>query len=76
MIDAVKKSEDGAQVVVRVHEFAGSRGAVEIKSDLKITSWQECDLMERNRENEQKSDSIRFHIKPYEIKTFLVNVNT
>ncbi|WP_077625258.1 alpha-mannosidase [Sediminibacillus massiliensis] len=75
MIDAVKKAEDSNQVVIRVHEFSGARGKVEITSDFEIVSWQECDLMERRPADERKGDAFHFDIKPYEIKTFLVTLN-
>lgn len=72
MIDAVKKSEDQDKIIIRMHEFSGRRGPVEIKSDMKINSWQECDLMERELGNESNESNLQFNIKPYEIKTFLV----
>lgn len=75
MIDAVKKSEDQDKVIVRVHEFTGRRGPVEIKSDRKICTWQECNLMEQDLGKESKDRKFQFEIKPYEIKTFLVELD-
>lgn len=75
MIDAIKKAEDGNKIVLRVHEFTGRRGSVDIQSDLTIRSWQECDLMERPISSPTQG-SIQFDINPYEIKTFLVDVST
>ncbi len=73
MIDAVKKAEDRDDAyVLRVHEFAGIRGAVDIASDARIESWQECDLLERPIGDVQDKASIRVSIKPYEIRTFIV----
>jgi len=74
MVDAVKKAEDHDKIVLRVHEFSGRRGPVEIYSDLPIRSWQECDLMERVIGEQSTEPAIRFHIKPYEIKTFMVDM--
>ncbi|MCP4405587.1 MAG: alpha-mannosidase, partial [bacterium] len=74
MIDTVKKSEDSNRIVLRIHEFAGARGAVEIQSDLCIQSWQESDLMERTFGEKHLESRICFDITPYEIKTFLVDV--
>lgn len=74
MIDAVKKAEDDNKIVLRVHEFTGSRGPVTISSDLTIASWQECNLMEKTTGTLQHSKEITFDIAPYEIKTFLVNI--
>ncbi|ASK62214.1 alpha-mannosidase [Virgibacillus phasianinus] len=72
MIDAVKKAEYDDRIVVRMHEFEGKRIDAELSSDLGILSWQECDLMERPLAEQVKNDMINFQIKPYEIKTYLV----
>lgn len=74
MIDAVKKSEDRERLILRVHDFSGGREDVEISSDFTIRSWQECNLMERPIGEEVREDRIRFHLNPYEIKTFLVDI--
>jgi alpha-mannosidase len=76
MIDAVKKSEEGKRIVVRLHEFAGSRGNVSLQSDLLIEGWQECDLMERPTGDLVNHDKIQFQIKPYEIITLLIDVRS
>ena len=72
MVDAVKKAEDSGQVVLRFHEFAGSRGTVEFASGLPIRSWQECDLLERPFGEKSTEPAIRLSVTPYEIKTVLV----
>jgi alpha-mannosidase len=72
MVDAVKKAEDDDRVVVRLHEFAGGRGLVELAGDWPIRSWQECDLLERPIGDRHEREPLRFAIDPYEIKTFLV----
>ncbi len=74
MIDAVKKAEDEDKVLVRLHEFAGSRVRAEMTSDAAISAWQECDLLERPEGERQNGAVIAFEIKPYEIKTFLVDL--
>ena len=73
MIDAVKKAEDSEQVVLRVHDFSGSRSNVRVTSDLHIKSWQECDLMERPQ-GDVLEDEFAFTLKPYEIRTFLITL--
>ncbi|TBL75318.1 alpha-mannosidase [Paenibacillus thalictri] len=72
MIDAVKLAEEGDAFVVRLHEFAGRRGEVAIRSDLPLASWQECDLLEQPIDDQRSSESITTNFNPYEIKTFLV----
>ena len=57
-----------------MHEFAGARGTVEISSDLAIQSWQECDLMERPVGEMHKESHLSFQVTPYEIKTFLIEI--
>lgn len=75
MIDAVKQAEDQDAVIVRVHEFAGISGQVEIMSDAGIASWQECDLLERLEGEQQHGVRISVPMKPYEIKTFMIHFN-
>lgn len=76
MIDAVKKAEDSDCLVLRLHEFGGKRGTVELRCGLKAVSWQACDLLERPLGEELRAPEplVRFAIKPYEIKTFLVRL--
>ncbi|MCR8633268.1 alpha-mannosidase [Paenibacillus radicis (ex Xue et al. 2023)] len=73
-IDAVKKAEDSSLIVLRFHEFAGQRGWVELSSDYQILSWQESDLMERPIGEVSSDAVIRLAVKPYEIKTLLIEI--
>ncbi|SFM19411.1 alpha-mannosidase [Paenibacillus sp. 1_12] len=72
-IDAVKKAEDDDRMVLRFHEFGGQRGMIELNSDYTIRSWQECDLMERPISEPSNASVIRLAVKPYEIKTILID---
>ncbi|MCD7036398.1 alpha-mannosidase [Metabacillus sp. GX 13764] len=74
MIDSVKKGEFDDCLILRLHEYAGARGTVEIKSDHRILSIHECDLMEREDSENRSSNQNSFSIKPYEIKTFAVRL--
>ncbi|NGZ78020.1 alpha-mannosidase [Saccharibacillus alkalitolerans] len=74
MISAVKRSEDGGFVIVRVHDFSGSRQRLLLESDLHISSWQECDLMERPEGERGEGSAISFTLEPYEIRTFAVEL--
>src|SRR5699024_6160767 len=74
MVDAVKKAEDENKIVIRVHEFAGSRGTIHMQSDFTIQSWQETNLMEQEKGALVYQEPLTFYIKPYEIKTFLVDM--
>lgn len=72
-IDAVKAAEDGSGIILRLHEFAGRRGQVIVHTAGELIFWQETDLMERP-EGEDQAGPFEFHIKPYEIKTFLLRL--
>ncbi|UQZ34379.1 alpha-mannosidase [Paenibacillus sp. PK3_47] len=73
LIDAVKRSEDGSHVVLRLHEYAGSRTQVRVESAYPLTAWQECNLMEEPQ-GEWREDDFEFPIKPYEIRTFRIQM--
>jgi alpha-mannosidase len=74
MIDAVKKAEDGGAMIVRMHEYAGSRGKVRLIPGVPVGCWQECDLLERPLEPAREGEPLEFRIKPYEIKTFRIEL--
>ena len=72
-LDAVKKSEDGKYIVIRFHEFAGSRQRVTVKSGFAYRAWSECDLRERPV-TEFTQGEICMSLHAYEIKTILLEV--
>lgn len=75
MVDAVKKAEDSDRLVVRLHEFAGSRGPLVLQSGYRLASWQPCDLLERPTGPEQHGAAVADYISPYQIKTYLLTVH-
>lgn len=70
-LDAVKRSEDGNHLVIRFHEYAGSRQKVKVYPGFSYTSYCECDLMERPVEESRLAGEIKLELTPYEIKTLL-----
>lgn len=72
-VDAVKKSEDGKYLVIRLHEFAGARQQVELKPSFAYMAWTEGDLMERPV-GEFKSGAVQLTVRPYEIQTLLFKI--
>jgi len=70
-LDAVKKAEDGDQLIVRFHEYGGGRGKVRLHSDLAIKKWQECNLME-DEEGEANHGPMEFYVTPYQLRTVKV----
>ena len=73
-LDAVKKSEDGKYLVIRYHEFAGSRQKVTMKPGFECKGWMEGDLRERPIEEPHNEKEICLEVLPYEIKTILVSL--
>lgn len=72
-IDAVKLAEDGSGCIVRLHEYTGTRCAVQLGSDYTARSWQLCDLMERPLDTGAVDGPvILLGFKPYEIHTVMV----
>lgn len=73
-LDAVKKSEDGQYIVIRCHEYTGSKQKLNLKIGCQISGWMEADLMERPLEDIREEEPIYLEIKPFEIKTILVQI--
>ncbi|MGL6173962.1 MAG: glycosyl hydrolase-related protein, partial [Cellulosilyticaceae bacterium] len=74
VIDAVKRSEDGKYLVVRFHEYVGSKQKVIIKLKFGFKAWAESDLRERAIEAFKTTQDIVLAVKPYEIKTLLIEL--
>lgn len=72
-LDAVKKSENGAYIVIRFHEFAGSKQKITLKTGFAYQTWAEGDLRERPI-SEPTTAAISMTLKPYEIKTVLIQL--
>ncbi len=74
-VDAVKKSEDGRHLVIRFHEFAGSKQKVTVKPGFEYKKWAEGDLKEGViGEVREAGEEISVVLTPYEIKTLLFAV--
>ncbi|WP_017814569.1 alpha-mannosidase [Paenibacillus shenyangensis] len=74
MISAIKKAEDHNHVILRVHDFSGSRQTLMLDSTLPVTGYRECNLMEQPEQEFQHEVPIRFVLEPYEIKTFEIQL--
>lgn len=77
LLSAMKAPEDeeGRSLVVRVFETAGTETDAEIKFPILISIERvsETDLLELNPQTiDSKQHSLKFKIKPFEIKTFLI----
>ena len=73
IIDTVKKHEDSGAIIVRLYEAFGQRGEVALTFARTPETIAECDFMEENDEALELTDNtLRFYIKPYEIRAFKV----
>lgn len=75
LVDAIKKSEDEDMIVLRFHEYSGSKQNVKISSDYNIVSWQETNLMEKPLEDLRNESEINLELTPYEIKTVMIKMS-
>lgn len=73
VVDAVKREENGENIILRFHEFWGERGNVRISSCFPIKEWCLCDLMEEPEE-ELKTGEVNVFLKPYEIITLMIRL--
>lgn len=73
-IDAVKKSEDGNYLVIRLHDFAGAKQKVTVKPSFAYKGWAESDLRERPVSGFVSGD-ITMDLHPFEIKTILFKIS-
>jgi alpha-mannosidase len=73
-LDAVKKSEDGKDLIIRIHETAGGRGRVKIEFAVPVSGWTEANLMEEGEGRFKTGPVIRRKLKPFEIATFRVRL--
>lgn len=68
-IDAIKKSEDGNDVIIRFHELYGGRTRVKIDSRIGDLNWCEVDLLEQPVSEPQRGTTFEKDVKPFEIVT-------
>lgn len=61
-------------IIIRFHDYSGSRQNVSIDSDYEITGWMETNLMEKQIENLRNENSINVVVNPYEIKTLMIKI--
>jgi alpha-mannosidase len=73
VLTAVKKAEDGNELILRYYEWAGKESDVKLQLPAGAQSASETDLMERPlAEIPVKDGTVTVHTKPYEIKTVRV----
>lgn len=75
MIETVKQSEDGQDIIVRVYEYKNIRTNTKIMCNIKGSDIVECNLLEEETGKENlhfNGTALEFVLKPYEIKTFKI----
>ena len=73
IIETVKKAEDSNGIVVRIYEAFNQRGEVKLEFVYQLKNVIECNLLEEPETSIKfNGNKFRFEIKPYEIKTFIV----
>lgn len=73
-VDAVKLSEDGQDVVLRLHEYEGRRGTFEITSSMPFVCWTPVNMLEEAVGDTVQTERIKDFISPYEIKTYRIRM--
>jgi alpha-mannosidase len=78
-LDAIKKSEDGKDFIIRFHEMHGARTTLKVEFAVPLSGWAEANLMEEpvNQKFEEayhKGTLIERELHPFEIVTFRVKL--
>jgi alpha-mannosidase len=73
-LDAVKKSEDGKDIIIRLHENHGGRSSLKIEFTVPVSGWAEANLMEEPMGAFKKQQIIKRELKPFEIVTFRIKL--
>lgn len=77
IIEVIKKAEDDCDIIVRLYECHNKRSSVTLEFFRNIKSAYECNLMERYLDDVNFGDNrINFTVKPYEIKTFKIKLDS
>jgi alpha-mannosidase len=75
-VDAIKKSEDGKDLIIRLHEMYGGRGKIKIEFGIPVYGWAEANLMEEPRKKFKVGSVIRKELYPFEIVTYRIRIST
>ncbi|MDR0554808.1 MAG: alpha-mannosidase [Treponema sp.] len=73
-LDAIKKSEDGKDLILRFHETHGGRSKLKLEFTVPVNSWVEANLMEEPVGKPQSGGLIKRELGPFEIVTFKVKL--
>jgi len=75
VVETVKVAEDGNGLIVRLYEAHNQRGPASLRFGRPVASAVETDLLEREiGPATVDGDEVRFHVRPFEIKTLRVQL--
>jgi len=78
IIEAVKKAEDGSDVIIRIYESFGGRCSFRLKSYLPFKSVRFCNMLEEEKKEsgqvEWKDGGVTIAIKPFEVITLALSL--
>lgn len=75
IIETIKEVEDGKGIIVRMYECENALTKAHVSLGLKASSITECNLIEEgDTPVAPNGDGFNIEIKPYEIKTFKINI--
>ena len=73
IVDTIKKAEDGRELIVRLYEAHGQRGAVTLSFFKNPKSVSECNLIEEDcKPVEVKGNEVTLQVRPYDLRTLKV----
>jgi len=73
ILDTIKKAEDDNSIILRFYEYGNQRDIARVNFLFKVKEIVECNLMEKEiKKIDFKDNELKFEIKPYEIKTFII----
>jgi len=73
VVDTVKPAEDGRGLIVRLYEAHNQRGKGSLTFATPLLSAEECNLLEEPLGTvDYQGNTLRFQVRPFEIKTFRV----
>lgn len=75
ILDTVKQSEDGKSLTLRMYESSGGRGEIHVSFARNILSAYETNLLEEKQtEIFVQENRLSLNLKPFEVKTIVVNL--
>jgi alpha-mannosidase len=75
IVDTVKPAEDGRGVIVRLYEAHNQRGKGSLTFATPLLAAEECNLLEETLGTaDYQANTLRFQVRPFEIKTFRVQL--